>query len=184
MRSSDVLKRIELLKPLLLAYPRSGMTADNIRVYAVALTLLSEAELKAAVLKCMRASKWFPSIAEIIDAAEGFRAEFVGGSVLTSAEAWAAVWRECAKKTHFMEPEFEDESVKEAVRLFGWREFFVIEEKTVGVARAQFMRMYESVLARGKEKKINSSIAALLTQKDKNSLLGSALLDKGGVKSE
>lgn len=154
----QVLARINTLTPLLLAYPKSGMAAEHIEVYAQALTVVSVEVLQSAVFKCLRTYKFFPSISEIMEQAEVLSETMQGKDSLSSDEAWHKVMREVKTKAHFLDPEFEDENVAEAAKLFGWGELHMIRENEVGIARAQFKKIYDGVCARRKEKLLNQQI--------------------------
>jgi hypothetical protein len=163
--SPTILRRVVLLEPLLHAYPRSGMGEKNIQVYAKALTVLSEAELKAAVLRCISVYKFFPSIAEIIEAAESVSNAMQGKQSFSSWEAWQMALSEVRRCCHVLVPEIKNAEVAEAVRLFGWSDLCAIEEQNVNTARAHFTRIYESVIARGRDKRVNQNIVSLLAKK-------------------
>lgn len=153
-----VLARINTLTPLLLAYPKSGMAAEHIEVYAQALTVVSVQVLQAAVFKCLRTYKFFPSISEIMEQAEALAETMQGKDRLSADEAWHQVMREVKTKANFLAPSFEDENVAEATKLFGWGELHMIREHEVGIARAQFKKIYEGVCGRRKERLLNQQL--------------------------
>jgi hypothetical protein len=156
------LERIEILKPLLLAYPRANMAQGNIKIYAEALTVLSAAELKAAVLRCISTLKFFPAISEIVEAAEVVANAARGITPLTAGEAWQMAMREVRRCCHVEPPQIENAAVAETARLFGWAELCCLQERDANTARAQFTKIYEGVLLRKRNRRINKNVLAVL----------------------
>ena len=148
---------IEALEPLLLAYPKSGMTAKSIEVYAAALSDVDDVLLKLAVIRCIQERVFFPSVAEIRTQAQLLAEAVEGKRALTPGEAWKDAM-DCAKRYDMTGPRFATPEVERAAKIYGWRELRMVLEKDVGVARAQFMRIYEGVLARKREVEISEKL--------------------------
>ena len=123
-------------------------------MYAIALSDIDDVILKLAVVRCIQECVFFPSVAEIRVQAEMLLEAAGGNRALSPGEAWKDVV-DCAKSSGrpFATPE-----VERAARIYGWRELCMVLEKDVGVARAQFMRIYEGVLARKREERVSGAL--------------------------
>lgn len=148
-------KRIDVLTPLLLAYPRSNMSAESIGVYALALCDIEAQVLRMAVVRCIQECRFFPSVAEVRAQAERI-AEIAGGARRLSA---GEAWQDAMRAVRMSERVFATPEVRRAVDIYGWRDLCVLPEKDVSVARGQFMRIYEGVLVRSKEERMLPLIA-------------------------
>lgn len=79
---------MDVLRALLAAYPKQNITAETVKIYGAALSDINPALLQAAVLQHITASKWFPTIAEIRQAAIAL----VGaGDEASAYDAWRHV---------------------------------------------------------------------------------------------
>ena len=158
----QVLVRVKVLRPLVYAFPYAKLQDEHVLTYAMALADMPLAALQAAVLKCVKVcDDFFPTVAFIREQAELLAGEAGGRRRLTVGEAWYRAMQEVRSKASFEAPEIEDEYVAEAVRLFGWRQLQMLLESEVSIARAQFGKVYEGVLAARKEDKMNREIALL-----------------------
>lgn len=178
---------IQTLTPYLLAFPQSKMTTEGLLVYARALSGFSIAEINAAMLKLMRTCKFFPTVAEIFEQAEAMRTFAAGSSLPTPEEAWAEAQRN-VKTRHLYggEWEYSCPEVKKAVDSFGKVELCSLNVDEVNTARAQFMRIYKSIVERAKERKTNKEVLDLLPTNQVKELIGKlanakALLAEGSV---
>ena len=167
-------KIVETLTPYLLAFPQSKMTAEGLVIYAKALSSLSTAEINAAMLKLMRTCKFFPTVAEIFEQAEVMSNFAANTELPTPDEAWEEVQRQVRQK-HLMggEWEYSCPEVKTAVERFGKYELCTLKIDDVNTARAQFMRIYKSVVDRAKEQRTNKEVLAALPQRQVKELIGS-----------
>ena len=167
-------KIVDALMPYLLAFPQSKITAEGLVIYAKALSVLSIAEINAAMLKLMRTCKFFPSVAEIFEQAEVMREFAANTEALSPDEAWEEVQRQVRQK-HLMggEWEYSCPEVKTAVERFGKYELCTLKIDDVNTARAQFMRIYKSVVDRAKDKRINGEVLAALPKRQVKELIGS-----------
>lgn len=160
---TDLIKIIEALDPLLLAYPRSGMGKDNIKIYAMALSDVKEDLLKVAIVRCIQNCQFFPSVAEIRKQAEAL----LPSDTLSSSEAWEQVQK--IVKSHWVteKPVIDNPDLAKAIARFGWREFYSVQEGETGIARAQFTKIYDQIIARKIEDKRNEKVfTALGNRKD------------------
>ena len=161
------------LTPYLVAFPQSKMTKEGLKIYIRALSSLSTAEINAAMLKLMRTCRFFPTVAEIFEQAEIMREFASGGGFPSPDEAWAEAQREVRRK-HLMggEWEYSCPEVKAAVERFGKFELCNLKIDDVNTARAQFMRIYKSIIDRAKDKKTNKEVMDALPNNQVKELMG------------
>jgi hypothetical protein len=106
---------------------------------------------KAALLKVLATAKYFPTVAEIREAA----ASIVLPGLPSPAEAWEMVGRVVRKYGYYREKEglaSLPPQVREAVRCIGWKEICLSED--IEVVRAQFFRVYEQYANRKREEAV------------------------------
>ena len=171
---------VATLTPYLMALPQSKINEGSLVIYAKALSSLSIAEIDAAMLKIMKTSKWFPTIAEIFEASENIETFITGKSKPTADMAWAEAMKLAHDKWIYGKWEYSCKEVELAVNYFGKMELCQIETDNINTARAQFMRIYESVLKRQRDLKTNGEVLNQLPQKQVNVLIKS-LSDKMNI---
>lgn len=171
----QVAKSVETLAPLLCAYPSAKITEDTIRVYAVALSELSEAELQAGVLRCMRTCRFFPSIAEIMEASREVVEAVKGSEIRDGDEAWQEVQKAVRYTLTYNEPEFSNQQIKQAVDTIGWRSFTECKIGDINTLRAQFLRIYDSICKRRNNERINANVLQLINPGQLQSITGGGL---------
>lgn len=150
---------MQILTACLHGFPNSKADGETIKFYVAALNDLSFAEVRAALAKLSRTAKFFPTVAEIYEAAESLRntAQKKSG-VLEAGEAWEEAMRN-VRENHVYKPwVFTTPEVEQAVKQFGKMELVELKEDGVNTARAQFMRIYEGCVRRAKEKKQNEDV--------------------------
>lgn len=153
---------IKVLKPYFMAFPKSGMDEGALLIYARALSSLSIEEINAAMLKLLRNSKFWPSVAEIFEAAKSVREYARQDALPTAAEAWAEAIDLVRKYGIYKEWEYSCPEVEHVIECFGRYELCMIEENAVNTARAQFMRMYNEIVNRAKDERENEAILEIL----------------------
>ena len=152
----------EILRPLLAAYPNARLTADSIFVYAVALSELHPRQLQAGGLRCMRTCKFVPSIAEIMEAAQDVTEHANGTKVSSPDEAWNEVQRQMEEAFIYKKPVFSTPEIERAALAMGWIGLCETPTNQIGTARAQFLRLYESVCSRQKSNQVNENVIRLV----------------------
>lgn len=126
--------------------------------YAVALDELSFLEIKAALTKVVRTARFFPTIAEIIEAAEDFRQTVEGDTKLSAGEAWEEAMR-LVKTCHMYKPwTFSTPEVEQAVNQFGKLELIELDKSAMNTARAQFMKIYNGVVEKQRAQNHNKRV--------------------------
>ena len=163
---------VKKLTPYLTALPQSKINAGSLVVYARALSSLSIAQIDAAMLKLMRTSKYFPTVAEIFEQVENLQ-QFVSNTEKPTADA---AWQEAMKLAHdkfvYGKWKYSCKEVGLAVKRFGKNELCVLEPDGMNTARAQFMRIYESILKQQKDKKVNGIILKSLPEQTVKNIIG------------
>ena len=105
--------------------------------------------LQAAVLKVCRESEFFPSVAQIVAAAEELDPR--NEKLPTAAEAWEEVEQQICSAGIYKPPVFSSELVRRAARAIGWLQLCSSENPAAD--RAHFLRLYESMKNKRKEAK-------------------------------
>lgn len=147
-----------MLQPLMLAFPNAKINLGTIKVYIGALSCLSDAELTAAVMKCLRTCKFFPSIAEIMEQAENMVQVATGTKHKSNDEAWNEVLKQMNEAFIYKKPVFSTPEIESAALAMGWSGLCQTEIEDMGTIRAQFLRMYESTCKRKKEEKVDNQV--------------------------
>lgn len=130
--------------------------------YVMSLDDLSFAEVLAALTKLSRTAKFFPTVAEIYEAAESIRKTAQGTGELDAGQAWEEVMR-LAKTCHKYKPwTYSTPEVEQAVKQFGKMELISLEESAMNTARAQFRNIYNGIMSRKREQKQNKAVLAKL----------------------
>ena len=145
-------KIIKLLTPYLTVYPACKLEASGLMLYARALQDVPLDEIDAAMVKLMRTSKFFPSVAEILEAVKTTR-DVIGGNDTSSA---GAAWQEAMKLVKDIGPygpwTYSSPAVERTVKQFGRMELCELKTDEMNTARAQFMRIYTAEEARESER--------------------------------
>jgi hypothetical protein len=137
------------LAELTAAFP-TELTDATIKVYEKYLADIEPDDLKVAIEECVATCKFFPRIAEIREKAgeNALRRE----GVPSAADAWAEVQREIRAKGFYQAPEFSHPLVREAMHAAGgWAHLTGPDEPNLETVRAQYMRIYDSMLKRVKD---------------------------------
>lgn len=151
-----------MLAACLRGFPQSKADNETIMFYVMALDDLSLAEVKAALVKLSRTAKFFPTVAEIYEAAESVKNTAQGSAELDAGQAWEEAMR-LVKTCHMYKPwTFSTPEVEQAVKQFGKMELIGLEESAMNTARAQFRNIYNGIISRKKEQKQNKDVLAKL----------------------
>ena len=174
----------EMLTAVLLGYPSSRANAETIAFYVMALDDLSFVEIRAALSKLTKTAKFFPTVAEIYEAAESVKNTAQGTAELDAGQAWEEVMR-LVKTCHMYKPwTYSTPEVEQAVKQFGKMELISLEESAMNTARAQFRNIYNGILARKKERDQNKAVLSKLgIQLEEQLARGSRLKLVGGGKA-
>ena len=112
---------------------------------------------KAAIIKVCRDSKFFPSVAQVVAAANELDPRIE--KLPTAAEAWEEVSRLIQTVGPYRAPTYSCDTVKRAVRSMGWLQLCVGENPEAD--RAHFLRIYESMRSRHRDNRENEKALSL-----------------------
>lgn len=178
----------KMLSPYVTFFPTCKIDTVGLVLYAKALQPLSLPAIEAAMAKLRQTSTFFPSVAEIFKAADEME-EFVlakssGSRVPTAAEAWEEVQKLVKDCYVYKKWEFSCPQVERAAKQFGIKELCVLESSAVNTARAQFMRIYESIVNQNLADRQNQRALDTMSAKSLSMLAGSVtnlLEERGGA---
>lgn len=152
----------KMLTAALLGFPHSKANAETIAFYVMALDDLTFVEIRAAISKLCKTAKFFPTVAEIYEAAESVKETAKGAVTLDAGQAWEEAMR-LVKTCHMYKPwTFSTPEVEQAVKQFGKMELIALEESAMNTARAQFRNIYNGIISRKKEQTQNKAVLARL----------------------
>lgn len=145
-------------------FPYSKADAETFTLYIAALDDLTFAQIRAGVLKCMNTAKFFPTIAEIREAAEQMTDHANGNDKPDAGAAWGEVMKFIMRRGPYDDRPFpwSCEEVHEAVKRIGAMTLFEMENDDVPTVRAQFRQIYQGVLRDKKERKTMDMIGRRL----------------------
>jgi hypothetical protein len=147
MKESEVVKLLAIISA---AWPSFELTEVRMQVWSQALADIDYAAGTTAVMRVLETSEFPPTVAAIRRAAIPARC-----MIPTADEAWAAVL-EALSAGYVTTPRFDliqDRAGSVAVEVaqaFGWRELYMSDAFN-GVARGQFIRMYNAKAERRQE---------------------------------
>jgi hypothetical protein len=158
MTAKEKAATTQILTACLRGFPNSKADGETIKFYVAALNDLTFEQVLAALSKLCKTAKFFPTVAEIYEAAESITNTAQNTGVLEPGAAWEEAMRN-VRENHVYKPwVFSTPEVEQAVKQFGKMELVQLEESGVNTARAQFMRIYEGCVRRSKEKKQNEDV--------------------------
>lgn len=164
MTNQDRESSAKLLTLARKSFPSSKADAETITLYLAALDDLTYAQIKAGVLKCMNTAKFFPTIAEIREAAESM-VEYANHTGKPDAgEAWGEVMRFVTESSPYDQRPFRwsCEEVHEAVKRLGTMTLFEMTNDGIPATRGQFMKIYDKLLAGQKDKAVMDMVGKKL----------------------
>ena len=177
-----------MLSPYLAVFPSCKIDSVGLVMYAKALLPLSLPVIEAALIKLLQTSVFFPSVAEIFKEADEMErfalAKSSGSRVPTAAEAWEEVQRLVKDCYVYKKWEFSCQQVEKAAKQFGIKELCVLESNAVNTARAQFMRIYDSIVNQNLADRQNQRALDTMSAKSLSMLAGrvtNLLEERGGA---
>ena len=140
------------------AFPHCQATSETLMLYVSMLEDLTVVEIKAALYKLMKTAKFFPTIAEIREAADSVKTQANGTAKPTAEQAWFEAKENVRKHGCYQRWDFSCKEVERACRYFGIEDLIMLSAGEENVARAQFFKIYNSILARQKEQEENNQV--------------------------
>ena len=139
----------EILGMLSAAYPNFNMTEASARVYYSMLEDIEGNLLKASAVQCVRTSKWFPSVSELVQGSY----ELITDSQQTAEEAWGRVIKRASKPESIYhdgvryKPKPLDELTEKAVEAIGgWQA--IRQSEMIASERKRFIDAYNGISQR------------------------------------
>lgn len=130
----------EVMGVLAAAYPNFQLTTQTIAVYVRILADMPDEVLEAASLDCVSKCRFFPTIAELRDAAYAIATNRLAAP--TAYEAWDEVVHQIRDVGSYGSPVFSHPWIGTAVRqIGGW--FNVCQSENSIADRARFVQCYE-----------------------------------------
>ena len=140
---------------------QTRLDENSLVLYAENLAEYTIPQLNAAMKKIIRTCKYFPSIAEICEAVESLT-EYVstdGKGIPDAGEAFREVIEQAKLHSVFTDKwKFSTPAIAKAVQRFGKNEVLYMDESEIGIARAQFRKIYEEELNKQRERKVNNEV--------------------------
>lgn len=169
---------VRLLAPLFAAfeyvkYGNEEKLKEKMRVFAIALEDLDSATLSAGILKCIRTKTFPPTIAEIREECASVITALTSSGAKSIDEAWGEVRKQVHDCFIYKKPVFSTPEIKDAAEKMGWATLCAATDSEMVGNRAQFIKLYESILRRKREEKANSDIISALGGVDKIKSLAS-----------
>lgn len=119
------------------AWPKQEVLPETAEVYAAELAHVPFGEAKDAVRVLMRSSKWFPTIAEILERVAERRHPMVRPEL-----AWGEVQDAISRVGMYLVPVFRNQAIQRAVNAIGWRD--ICTDDNLAATRARFLEAYRS----------------------------------------
>ncbi len=135
---------LQIIKQLFAAYPNATVDKEAIVIYLKMLGNIAPDELRMAVYQCIAELKFLPTPAEILEQHRSLKGNLIEQ---TPGEAWGSVEKAIAGVGRIGSPKFRNELTQRVVAMMGWRN--LCDSDKPPVDRAQFMRMYQELAARG-----------------------------------
>lgn len=155
---------LKLLAAIRKGYPNTKADAETLIVYVDALDDLTYAQVKAGLMLAMRKSKFFPTVAEICEAADAMTTHANKTGKPDAGEAWGEVMKFVMTSSPYDQRPFpwSCEEVHEAVRRLGTMTLFEMTNDGIPATRGQFMKIYDKLLAGQKDKAVMDMIGKKL----------------------
>ena len=128
-------------------------TMQNVAAYDRFLQDIPAELVSKAVENLILNSKFPPSIAEIREEARKIYAAAAHIQQKDAGRAWGEVLAAIGSFGSYRKPKFSDEDTAEAVRRYGWQDLCKTPVDRTGVARAQFVKIYEECVRTRQERK-------------------------------
>lgn len=155
---------VRVLNAYLKMFPECKLDSTGLNMYAFNLSQYSADQVNAGMRKLMQnveTGTYFPKPAHIIKAIKELNIHVAtdGKGIPDAGEAFAEALYQARLHGMFTDKwTFSTPVVEKAVRRFGKMDLLYMPETEIGIARAQFRRIYEEELHKQAEKKLNNEI--------------------------
>lgn len=143
-------KVLTMLTKCAMNFPAANVSKETLAGYTDYFDRMgySIEQLEPALMKILATSKYFPSIAEIIEMID----TLPGPSGIFSADdAWAEVQEQVRMCYPYKAPTFSNPNVKKAVGYIGWQTICEANIEYLDSVRLHFIQVYNSILKRKKD---------------------------------
>lgn len=171
-------ERISLTASLVMMremFPESKIGKGGMKMYREVLEQsgYSLDVLNMAMRKALETAKFFPRVSDILEAAKSIQktATNNAGGLPTSGEAWEEIMKNARHEGNPSKWKYSCPAVEKAAKRFGTMEILLIPASTVGVARSQFIKIYEQEAAEQSEEKANRDVMRKVMGNDINKLI-------------
>ena len=124
---------VELFGLLAAAYPKEPITEAQVALYAALLASYPVDQVRAAVLRHIQQSPWFPRISEVLD-------QITAQGQLDPDQAWAEVQQKIRTVGYYRQPTWSQPAIAQAVEALGWTH--LCRSTNPEADRAHFLRFY------------------------------------------
>ena len=177
--NSENEKKLQTLSAFLKLYPSNKLDEEGLTMYLLMLSEVSAAELQIAMQKIARHSKFYPAVAEILDAVDRLRQTLNPACHVPSVdEAWYEVTRQMQIAYPYKKPIFSTPEIAEAVRNMGWSMICETPCSDMNIVRAHFRDIYQNMLQRGQDKRETRAIMAAIPAGKRGEIVRLALAGK------
>jgi hypothetical protein len=161
MSAKDIVKTLSLYLEM---FPECKLSPTGLNMYAATLSKYSVAQVKAAMDKLMadvETGTYFPKPAHIIKAINDLAVHVStdGRGIPDAGEAFREMIEQAKLHSVFTDKwEFSTPAIAKAVQRFGKNTVLYMNESDIGIARAQFRKIYEEELHKQAERKLNNEV--------------------------
>lgn len=125
---------------LSVTYPNYNFSKEAVAIYISMLKDIPAPALEAGVKQHIATSKWFPTVAELREAALRLTTD----SLPSASEAWGEVTEQMRRVGSWGKPEFSHELVEKAVSYSGgWK--YLCASEVQGIERSNFLKTYNTL---------------------------------------
>ena len=155
---------VKLLNLYLEMFPECKLSSTGLNMYAMSLSEYSTAQVKAGMAKLMKdveTGTYFPKPAHIIKAINDLAVHVStdGKGIPDAGEAFAEMLNQARLHSVFTDKwKFSTPAIAKAVQRFGKNTVLYMNESDIGIARAQFRKIYEEELHKQAERKLNNEV--------------------------
>ena len=152
---------VKLLGAYLKMYPECKLTAEGLAMYSRPLGKYSLEQIRIAMDKLSETSEFFPKPVHIIKEINNLAVHVAteGRGIPDAGEAFREMIEQAKRHSVFTDKwKFSTPIIAKAVQRFGKNEVLYMNESEIGIARAQFRKIYEEELHKQAERKLNNEV--------------------------
>lgn len=145
-------------------------------LYARALAPFPTEAIKMAMEQLAYTSKFWPTIAEIVETIRTLQAAARGEHIPDASEAWAEIEMAVKKYHVYATPKFSTAEIELAAKRYGWADLCNLPADQAGIARAQIMRIYTEIIEQNAERHRMEYALSSATAEQRMKIAGSVKL--------